>query len=277
MIMKRKITTTILAAFCICAAAQTADEYRRLYEKTASRVGYAGVGIETLIDNWAKADSSGSPDLQVARFRFHFEKSRRDSITVREESRHLGMEPILSLKDSTGKTVNYYKETFYDAGEFNVAISELDIAAASDERRLDLRVLMADALIQYDKEGTALSLPYLTRLIEENYVLKRKWTLPGEEYTADTFPDLVQSWCHAFYSKGTPQGYEAFKTLSDKMLKYEKNGVSFIDNLGAYNLVVKKNDKAALNYYRKALKIDPDDQIAIRNIKLIERRTAKKK
>ena len=42
-------------------------------------------------------------------------------------------------------------------------------------------------------------------------------------------------------------------------------------------MVVKGNDKQAAKYYKKALKLDPNDYAATRNLKIIERRQAQAK
>ena len=54
---------------------------------------------------------------------------------------------------------------------------------------------------------------------------------------------------------------------------YPKNPV-FLDNIGSYWQVAEKNDKKALKYYKKALKLDPPDYAALNNIRLINRRKA---
>lgn len=56
---------------------------------------------------------------------------------------------------------------------------------------------------------------------------------------------------------------------------YPKN-TAFIDNIGSYWLVSEKNYKKAISFYKKALKLDPEDVAAIRNKKLAEREIEKK-
>ena len=57
---------------------------------------------------------------------------------------------------------------------------------------------------------------------------------------------------------------------------FPKNSV-FVGNLGSYQQVVKGNDKQAVKFYKKALKLDPEDYAARRNMQLIERRQAQAK
>lgn len=266
----------ISAILCLSAAAQTSDSYLKVYNNLVSRVGYDGIGIWGLLEKWSKADSCGV-DLQVAKFNYHFARSRKDSITIHPGRKFLGMDPVLSLKDSTGKDINYFSEPFYDPVEFNLAISDLDMAIATNNDRLDLYATMADALSAFEKGKADMTLRFLSGMIERNYRKGNKWVLPGQEVGKDSFPELMQTYCYLMYQKGTPEGYEAFKTLSEAMLKHEKNNVNFINNLGSYYLVCKQNDKNAMKYYTKSLRIKPDDEVAAKNIKLIERRAQMKK
>ena len=58
------------------------------------------------------------------------------------------------------------------------------------------------------------------------------------------------------------------------MSKRYPDNPAFIDNLGSYWLVARDNDKQAAKYYKKALKLDPEDYAAQRNLKIIENRQA---
>ena len=55
------------------------------------------------------------------------------------------------------------------------------------------------------------------------------------------------------------------------MVSYQPSDVLFLDNLGSYYLVVKHDNKTALKYYTKVLKIKADDITAIKNIIIMAR------
>ena len=59
--------------------------------------------------------------------------------------------------------------------------------------------------------------------------------------------------------------------ISEKMVSYWPKETMFLDNLGTWQLVVAKDSKQALKYYKKVLKIAPDDYIAIKNTIIIAR------
>lgn len=60
------------------------------------------------------------------------------------------------------------------------------------------------------------------------------------------------------------------------MNKLEPNNTVFIDNIGSYWQVAKRNNKKAEKYYKKALKIDPEDYAATSNLKLIQSSKSRK-
>ena len=106
--------------------AQTVN-YEQRYEMLVSRFGPAGVGIETLLDNWAKADSTDEK-LLAARFDYYLVKSRSNEIVKKSTKKYLGMDPLLSLKDTLGADVYYYQDVVYDDELFGKAIHAADRA-----------------------------------------------------------------------------------------------------------------------------------------------------
>jgi Flp pilus assembly protein TadD len=71
---------------------------------------------------------------------------------------------------------------------------------------------------------------------------------------------------------GTPASYEAFRKLSELMLEKNPDNISFMNNIGSYHMLVKKDFKTAVKYYGKVLKKRPDDYTAIKNSVLAARR-----
>lgn len=273
--MKRLILSIAMIAVCAAAAAQTtAEEFQARYERLVRNVGYSGVGVETMIDRWQEAfpDDAGAV---IARFNYYFHKGESAEMVSRGSARkYLGNAPAITLKDAEGQDVNYFEETFYDEENFGEAMRVLDSQAALQPDELRWRYLKITALAAFEKESPDMAAAELKALIERNASAHPAWTLDGEPADEDLFQQGVAEYCANFFRLGSPEGYEYFHEISMRMNKlYPKNPV-FVDNIGSYWQVAKNNDKQAVKYYKKALKLNPDDYAATRNLQIIERKQA---
>jgi hypothetical protein len=273
--MKKLILAIAAIAFCAAASAQTsAEEFQARYERLVRNVGYSGVGVETLIDRWEETfpDDAGVP---VARFNYYFYKSQRSELVQKDGvRRYLGNVPALTLKDAEGQDINYFEENFYDEALFGEALRVLDAQAAAHPDELRWHYLKITALAAYEKESPDMAAAELKALIARDASAHPAWTLDGEPADRDLFQQGVVEYCSIFFRLGTDAGYEYFREISERMNKlFPKNPV-FINNIGSYWQVAKGNDKQAAKYYKKALKLDPDDYAATRNLQIIERKQA---
>ena len=274
MTMKKIILTIAAVMALLPAAAQTRmtqKEYYDRYNLLVSRVGYDGLGLETLLQRWEK-DFPEDLDMLIGKFSYYYTKSITKTVEVREGNRFLGKTPALSLKDSLGRDVNYFEITAYDDELFGKATQALDRAIELNQNRLDLRAIKISALIDYEKDSPDMALSNLKALIDFDGHNHPAWEYPGLVEDKDLFPAVMQDCCHSFFSIGTPASFEAFKELSEKMLSYYPSASEYLSNLGSYYLVYKGDTKNALKMYNKALKKNPDDYAAIKNCVLMARK-----
>ena len=270
--MKRILTLFLALALPLTLLAQTPQEdYVRRYNNLISRVGPAGVGVETLLDKWAEEYPDDTQQL-LARFSFWFTKAQTTKVIQLPQDRYLGREPLLNMKDSLGRKNNFFEDTEFDDESFGLSLEALDKAVALQPEKLDFRLLRIDALIAYEKGSPDMALSALKSLADENYKRHPAWTHESLEKVDDeVFKALVQDYCFTFFRLGTDSSAEAFKSLSEHMLTYSKDDPLFLDNLGSYWLVSKKDFKKAQKYYDQVLKKHPDDITAIRNGILLAR------
>lgn len=278
MILKRAFAGLILllAATGISAQENTREHYLETYERMVSKVGAAGLGIETLLDRWL-ADYPEDTEPVLNRFLYYYTKSQTKQVIVTEQKRHLGNDPILSLADSLGKVKYYHNDIIFDDTVFGESINWIDKAIRMQPDRIDLRFFKVAALTGYEKENPDLAVAEIKSIIDYNATAAPKWQHPSYEVTPDFFNSAIQEYCYLFFRYAIPAGYEAFRQISERMLSYYPSNTIFLDNMGSYYFVAKQDNKTALKYYNKVLKIEPSDITAIRSCVLMFRRSGNAK
>ena len=269
--IRRYILTAALTLLSLCALAQTtSQDYQRRFSNLVSRLGYEGVGLETLLDSWEK-DLPEDPYLWQARFLWCFNRAQTVSYIQLDADRHLGKDPILPFTDSLGNRSNFFEDVQFDPDLFAVAEQAIVKAIQLEPGNLDLRLAKIGSLILYERESPDMAAAELGGLIDYNFISGPKWDYAGSTVSEDDFLALCQEYLFRFYRLGTPAATEAFRSLSEKILKYRPGNPLFMNNIGSYYLVFKKDPKTALKYYNKVLKAHPDDFTAIQNCILLAR------
>lgn len=267
--MKKIITAAVAALISLAASAQS-EKYEQRYNLLVSKLGPDGVGVETVLKSWEQADSTDSKML-LAKFNYYFTKSQSSQVVAKPSRKFLGMEPVLTLKDSTGTDIYYYQEPFYDDELYGQAMKAVDKAIRLYPEKLDFRFLKANAYIAYEKESPDMALAFLEALVNES-MTRKVWLYNDEPTEPGFFADAMIEYCYSFYSLGTPSGTEAFYRLSVLMNENYPGNPAFMNNLGTYHLVAKEDYKTALKYYNQVLKRYPEDYTAIKNCVLLARR-----
>lgn len=267
--MKRIMIFAAAVLMPLALMAQS-DRYEQRYNLLVSKLGPAGVGVETVINAWEKADSASS-NMLLAKFNYYFTKSQTSEVVSKPGKKYLGMDPVLTLKDSTGTDIYYYQENMYDDELYGMAVKAADKAISIYPEKLDFRFLKANAYIAYEKESPDMAIAYLISLVEES-TTRKVWLYNEQPSDATFFSEAMLDYCFSFYTIGSPAAMKAFLALSERMNQLDPRNPGFINNIGSYHLVVNEDYKTALKYYNKALKLQPDDYTAIKNCVTIARR-----
>ena len=265
---------SLLAAFalllCQLAGAQmSAEYYKSQYERQVKVLGPSGVGVETIINKWALVAPEDG-DMLEARFNYYLSRSRTTKVETRDARKYLGEKPMLELKDSLGAPIYYFQVEYYSDSLFVLGGKAIDKAIALYPMELRYRVDKVNSLLSYEKESPDMALSELCRLVDFNEASHPDWTLSGEAAGEDTFIQIVQEYSYRFWRIGTPSSYEAFRALNEKMSKLYPKESTYLSNLGSYYLVAKDNKGKAKSYYKKALKLNPEDYAANKNMRIIQ-------
>ena len=268
----RKVLAAILLLAATTAAAQTTPEgFRASYERQKAAVGVTGLGVKSILENWNAAFPDDTLMLEAV-FTYNLAKGRHTTVVVRREKKYLGREPILSLKDSTGHMARYFEVPVYDEECFASAQKALDKAITLAPNNIGYLFDEISSLLDYEGDSPDMAATALLNLIDRNYSEHPRWNLYGEPFTQQDFTDAVKEYCYSFWKLATPVGYESFYNVSRRMMRAEPKDTGFIDNVGAYWQVAKKDNKMAAKFYRKALKLDPNDYAASQNMKFITKK-----
>ena len=259
----------VLSAFAVCA--QSESDFKAQYERQVKAMGASGMGVEYILKKWEAAFPE-SPDVQEAKFNYYFDKSRTEEMVGKTQMRFMGAEPVLFLTDSLGEKVNYFMESFYDDELFGAGMQAMEKAIALRPDELSYRFGKITALLAYEKESPDMATDELKRLIDYNVKNKPSWKAMGEDVDEEYFVNAVQEYCYSFFRIASPDSYESFRSISEKMCKLYPSNTVFLSNLGSYWLVAMDSHNTALRYYRKVLKINPRDYSAIKNCVLMARK-----
>lgn len=275
--MKKMIAAAALSLLaCMALGAQeNAADIKAEYERQVRYVGLAGVGVETIINRW-EAAAPEDPEVYVARFNYWLSKSAAESVVItRPQKRYLGNDPVMTLKDSLGRDVYYFEDVNYDDEAFGEALKAIDRAIELNPQEISYRFGKITSIMDYEKESPDMTAAELSLLIDDYQAGGEGWTYAGEPLTQELFCQGISEYCYRFFRTASPASYEYFLEISEKMNKLYPDEVVFIDNIGSY-WQVNGDSRKALRYYRKALKIDPEDYAANNNIRLIQSSQSRK-
>jgi tetratricopeptide (TPR) repeat protein len=272
----KKCLTLILLFFSLAAFSQTAEQFRQRYDRLVKTVGADGVGVEYLLQQWERAFPEDC-DMLEGKYTYYLAKSRTEEVKQVDAAKYLGRQPVLTLKDSLGRPVNYFQVPQFSDSLFRISQQCIDKAISLQPDALVYRLEKITALASYEKDSPDMAATAVLDLIDYDQALHPAWVFEGGEVSRADFEAAIQEYCFLFYRTGSPNSYESFRIVSERMLRINPRNTLFLNNMGAYWQVAKRNDKAAARYYKKVLKISPDDASAKANMVIIAKNKQHKK
>lgn len=269
-----KIRTLIIAVFslslsCMAVAQSGKDYWKKRYDTQVKNLGPAGIGVETIIGKW-EAECPDDPEVHYARFAYNYTKSYKEVMVQKDQPRYLGNRPTLTLKDSLGNDVFYYQDLSFDEELFSEALNSIDKAMSLDSKELRYYIDKIAVLMAYEKESPDMAFKEINALLDREISLHPQWHIDAVAADKNIMEDVMQELSASLYLVGTDTAYEMFYELSKRLASTYKHTSVFLSNIGSYWLVAKNNQKKAKSFYKKALKLNPEDYSAKENLKLIQ-------
>jgi len=267
--MKKTIISFILFLAGMSAFSQTRADFAKQYNTQVDIVGFCGLGVESILDKW-EATFPGDGEVLRARFSYYFSKAKSSEVAIKDQDTFMGAQPVLQLKDSLGRPVNYFMVSTFEDSLLNIAFKYIDMAIEQNPREMSYRAEKFTALAAYEKEMPAASLKLALEFVDY-YASNAKlpWTMFSRPASSDVFQAQIQDFCYSYYKIASGASYEAFFKLASRMNKLYPKSELFLGDLASYWLVAKKDTKKASKYYQKVLKINPSNEIALKNMEVI--------
>lgn len=264
--MKRLFILISFITLGLTVQAQTRD-HKADYERQVRMMGIAGLGVDSIINRWAEDDPDNT-DMLTARFNYDFVKAQSNNVITLNQKKYLGKAPVMTLKDSLGNDVYYFEDILFDDELVGSSLKAIDKAISLKPGELRYRISKISALMMYEKESPDLAVAQINELIDLDKTTE--WTFDGEKADSELFCQVIGEYCVNLFQIASPASFEYFLAISEKMSKLFPKNTVFINNIGSYWQVAKKDNKKAARFYKKALKIDPEDYAATNNMKIIE-------
>lgn len=255
--MKKRFFTSIILLLAVLqpAVAQlTTEEYKEKYDRQVRAVGYAGLGVETILDRWESVYPEDT-DMLEGRFFFDLTRARTTRMHRSPKPKYMGKKPLLALKDSTGAPVYFFEEEFYDDSLFLRAMGFLERAVALKPEEFQFRAHQINSLMGKEKEMPVLSVEELDALISYDHARHPQWTFRGEAAKENFFPSVVQEYCRLYFEIGSPASYAAFRRISERMYKLYPDHPEFLSNMASYWQVAENNPKKAQAVLKKVSRL----------------------
>ena len=164
----------------------------------------------------------------------------------------------------------YFEDEVYDDALFGEALKAVETAISLDRDELRYRFYKITAVLGYEKDSPDMAAGEILDLIDEYVGGGHPWTFGGEPSGEEDFCQGIGEYCYNLFMIASPISYGYFLEISEKMNRLYPDNTVFINNIGSYWQVAGGNSRKALKYYRKALRIDPDDYVANTNIRIIQ-------
>lgn len=253
--ISRTFIFAILSMISVSSFSQSA--YDKFYEDVmAGRYSSA----EHLLDSLENRNVD-DPELIPARFNLYLNKSKEQVLVLTGDT--ISTQEALILKNDDGETAGLItNETYWDEHLFDKAILTIENGIQKYPQRLDFRFGEAKALEIRERFEDLVVV--LSGVIEKSSQASNTWLWSEDEPLDDNsiVADAIFDYCRVLYNA---EAYDELKKLCAKYNETLNPDIKIL-NISAAVYYFEGNYEKALEEFKKANQIDPDDGIILCNI-----------
>ena len=265
-IMKRLVYIFIASVLCVMAQAQ--ESRLELFNQVYNADSLAPA--KTLLDEWA---STGEKDggYYACQFNYYLNQGMKSGIQMSKElPLYVQGEKALTLTDTvTGGIAGYVYQGYSiaDSALLNTAYDWIKRGINACPNRLDLYFGLATSYLYCDQTDQMILV--LEQVMKQETKNKRKWLWLENEQLADTV-DMVYMRIQEDFSRFLDaERLNDAERLTTLAIKYYPKRAEYVNNMAV--ICYMRNDyKQAMKYFKKALKLNPGDELIKANIEYLE-------
>lgn len=230
--------------------------------------------VDTFLNN-NKDKLKKNPEYYVILLNYVLSKGDQSSLVV---AKGTPKQDDFSLKDlESNETVGSLGQRGgYDEDLIVNGINRTQKALSFFNSRLDIHfgiIIIAETIQRWDIVGTQLE-----TILKTSKEINNKWiwgTVNSMEGEPEEFMiQNVLTKTALLFQAETKEADEALEKVSLAMIKYYPKKIYGYANLGTLYMVINKNSQAE-KYYKKALEIDPNDNIVLENLEKLQKQKKK--
>ena len=210
-------------------------------------------------------------DEYADRFNEHLNAGLKSSIAMTVELPLYAVNTqVLTLQDTvTGGPAGYLYEGYFitDSAQVGSAVMTLYEGIRKFPNRLDLYFGLAATYLYIDQPDMMIYI--VEKAMKQSKKNKGIWLWTGDEQVPDTIDYMFERVQEDFARFWEAEDLERTERVAQMAVKYYPTRAEYWNNMGA--VAMWKNDKKkAMKYFRKALKLNPNDELIKANIEYIK-------
>lgn len=220
---------------------------------------------------WPLAFAQETGDAYADRFNEHLNAGLQSSITMSVElPLYAYNTQVLTLQDTvTGGPAGFVYQGYFitDSAQVDSAVMTLQEGIRKFPNRLDLYFGLAATYLYIDQPDMMIGI--VERAMQQEKKNKGKWLWTNDELTPDTIDYMYERVQEDFARFWEAEDLERSERVAQMAVKYYPKRAEYWNNMGAVTMW--KNDKKkAMKYFKKALKLNPNDELIKANIEYIK-------